>query len=876
MIINDVIKGFRVKEIRPLDEIKAKMVVMEFEKTATPLIWLDRDDLNKTFAITFKTVPEDDTGVFHIIEHSVLNGSEKYPVKEPFVELLKSSLQTFLNAMTFPDKTMYPVSSRNDTDFLNLIDVYMDAVLHPLSRKNPLGFMQEGWHYETEDGGKTATFNGVVFNEMKGAYASDDTVMYSEINKLLFPDNCYRWESGGHPEHITELTYSDYCASHARFYHPSNATVILDGEVDLEPVLEKIAGFLGQFDKETPDSDIPLQKPVEPEDAECFYEIDPGDNEENKIILCEGWVASRFDEPVKTAALSILSSALCGTNESPLKKELIDGGFCEDAELSVTDGIQQNFVLLVLRNSTAEKAAGAKAKVREILEKILAGGLDKKRLRAITDHAEYVSREKDFGSAPKGLIYAIEIMDSMLYGGDPAQELCRDELFGEIRKMIDNGGFEKLLKEAILDNRHTAFLKMLPSKMLGEEKRKIEAEKAEKAAASWNDADRERVTSDFAALRAFQESADTPEKIATLPVLPISAISRKAPETPQTAEDFGGVKLLNQKITTDGITYVQYYFDLGDLGVEELKEVSFWASLLGQVATQKFDPTELYNEIDAKLGHFDVSFSVISKKNATDDCVPYLAVKFSLLDSKKLEAEPLIKEILLNSKFDDKNFIFNLLHQARMGTERSVSASGNAVAAKRAAASFSAKYALNEAVGGLEMLRWMQKTDDNFDEVFPALSEKCALFAEKVFSRRRLTLSVTGEPDREWLKALVADLYDTPVSERVKYAIKDRVNEGFRIPAEVGYAARAGHFAKVGSEFSGIARLASQLLTYGFLWNTIRVKGGAYGTRLSAAYDGTVYVNSYRDPDPSRSLDDFTCLGKALRDFVDSDERIDK
>ena len=873
---NDVICGFTVKEVRALDEIKAKMVIMEFEKTGTPLIWLDRDDLNKTFAVTFKTVPEDDTGVFHIIEHSVLNGSEKYPVKEPFVELLKSSLQTFLNAMTFPDKTMYPVSSRNDTDFLNLIDVYLDAVLHPLSRKNPLGFMQEGWHYETEDGGKTASFNGVVFNEMKGAYASDETVLYSEMNKLLFPDNCYRWESGGHPEHITELTYEKYCASHARFYHPSNATVILDGAVDLVPVLKKIAGYLKNFDRQKIDAQIPFQAPVEPEDAECFYEISPDENAENKIILGEGWVFSRFDEPVKTAAASILATALCGTNESPLKKALIDGGLCEDAELSVMDGIQQEFLLLVLRNTTAEKAAGAKAAVREILERILSEGLDKKRLEAVTDHFEYVSREKDFGTAPRGLVYAIDIMESLLYGGDPAQELCRDRLFAEIRQMIANGGFEKLLREAMLENRHTAFLKMLPSKTLGEEKSRAEAEKAAEAAAGWNDEDRKRVCGDLFALRAFQESADTPEKLASLPVLPLEAISHSAPETPQTTEVIDGVTLLNQPIPTDGITYVQYFFDLGDINIDELKEISFWASVLGQTATEKFDPTELCNEIDAKLGHFDVGFSVTAKKNETDGCLPCLCVKFSLLDTKKAQAAPLIKEILLKSKFDDKTFIYNLLHQARMGSERNVSGAGSSVAAKRAAAAFSAKGAVNEAVGGLEKLRWLQRTDDGFDDAFPALSEKFASFAQKVFSRARLTVSVTGEADREWLKTLIGDLPDTPVGERARYAPKDGVSEGFRIPAEIGFAARAGHFAKIGSEFTGTAKVASQLLTYGFLWNTIRVKGGAYGTRLYASYDGNMFVTSYRDPDPSRSLDDFTCLGKALRDFCDGDEAIDK
>lgn len=875
MKTNDVIHGFRLKESRELKEIRATMRLFEFEKTRTPLLWLDRDDENKTFAIAFRTVPTDDTGVFHILEHSVLNGSEKYPVKEPFVELLKSSLQTFLNAFTFPDKTMYPVSSRNDKDLLNLIDVYMDAVLHPLSKREPLGFMQEGWHYEIDDGGNRS-YNGVVFNEMKGAYASEDTVLEAGMNRLLFPDTCYRWESGGHPEHITELTYENYLAAHDRFYHPSNARIVLDGSVDLESVLAKLESFLSPYDAITPDGEIAFQKPVAPDPAECRYEIAPDDDPSDKAILARGWVFASYDEPVKIAAASILSSALCGTNESPLKKALMDEGLAQDVELSVMDGIRQEFALLVLRNLPEERLEEAQRRIGEILEKIASDGLDRARLEAITDHWEYVTREKDFGSMPRGLVYAIDVMESWLYGGDPAQELCQEKLFGSIREMIKTGGFEKLLREIFIDCPHRATLRMLPSSTLGEEKRLAEKKRLDEAAKDWTDADVERIRADFKRLRAFQEAPDTPEKIATLPVLSLSDVSEKVNLTPQTVSEIDGVTVLEQDIDTDGIVYADCYFSLDDMSADQLSETVFFASLLGQAATEKYDPTSLFNEIDAKLGHFEASCAAMAKADDADGCKTFLTLRFSFLESKKPEVIPLIREITGATRFDDRGYIYNLLRQARMGSERQISTAGNRVAALRASASLSAKGAALEAIGGVDMLRWLQDTDKSYESGFEGLSARFEALKKKIFSRRRLILSVTGAPDRQWEKELIESFGTDGMGEEIPKTPKALSAEGLVIPAEIGFAARAGNLARVGEKWRICASVASQILTYGYLWNTVRVKGGAYGTRISVTRDGSVTVTSYRDPSPAASLDVFMKTGEALREFCLSDEKIDK
>ena len=372
---NDLIHGFRVRGSESLPEIGATLWRMEYEKNGADLVWLQRPDDNKTFAIAFKTIPHDDTGVFHILEHSVLNGSEKYPVREPFVELLKSSLSTFLNAFTFPDKTMYPVSSRNGADFLNLMDVYLDAVLHPLCIRDDHAFLQEGWHYEpTEDGG--VTVNGVVFNEMKGDYSNPESRLRQTLLRALFPDVTYGCSSGGDPAHIPELTYENYCASHARFYHPSNSRILLDGDLDLDAVLAKLDSFLCAFDRIDPDADIPMQAPVMSE-ATAYYEIGPEERTENKALLSRGWVYGTFEEPEKTIAINALASALTGTNDAPLKKALLDAGLCEDLSFGTDDGMQQNYAYLLLYNADETRAGEAWRIVEDTLRTLADGALDR-------------------------------------------------------------------------------------------------------------------------------------------------------------------------------------------------------------------------------------------------------------------------------------------------------------------------------------------------------------------------------------------------------------------------------------------------------------------------------------------------------------------
>ncbi len=875
MNINDTLHGFVVREVRQLDELSAVFYRMEHSKTRAQLVWLDRDDDNKTFSITFKTIPQDDTGVFHILEHSVLCGSEKYPVKEPFVELLKSSLQTFLNAFTFPDKTMYPVCSRNDQDFLNLIDVYMDAVLHPLSLNSPLPFRQEGWHYELDSAEGELRCNGVVYNEMKGAFGDPDELLNTELDRMLFPDNCYGYVSGGHPEHITDLTYESYLENHHRFYHPSNSRIFLDGAMDIDAVLSKLDGFLKEYDYLKVDAEIPFQQPVSGERT-ISYEIGADEDETDKALVAGGWVFGSYEDQDKQLACTLLTDLLCASNESPLKKALLSEGLCQDVELSTLDSIQQLYVLLIVRNTSEEKKERIWQVISDTLRGLADNGLDHAQLHSLLNHLEFLTREKDFGRMPKGLAYAISSMDSWLYGGDPARSLCFADLFRSMQEKIDNGWFEAFLRETFLENPHHARLLMLPSKTLGEEKRHKEQERLDSIRATWTNDDISQVMKEFKELRALQESVDTPEQLATLPQLSLSDIPESAAPIPQTITEVDGVTVLRQPIATDGITYWGLYFSLADLPLADMSKLSFFSSLLGDLETASYSPIELRREIHANLGRLSVFPVVFAQFGDTGVCTPYLKVSVAALESKAEEVRRLCHEVLFHTRFEDHEMMFHLLRQYRLTLEQKIMSKGNTYAARRVQSSCSAVGAVREALEGIDLLRWLQRAEKAFEGGDTGLCEEFASLLNRLFTRERLTISITGKAENSDLSAVIADLPSAPMGETVRYQPAPHRREGFRIPSDVSYTASGTNLALVNAQDSGAARVATQFLTYGYLWNTVRVKGGAYGTGLRCSTEGNISFTSFRDPSPAQTL---TCTGgavEALRELSDSGEPLDR
>ena len=866
MNVQDKIHGFTVTAKRELAELHATLWEMVYAQNGAQLVWLEREDNNKTFAVAFKTIPEDDTGVFHILEHSVLCGSDKFPTKEPFVELLKGSLQTFLNAFTFPDKTMYPVSSRSDRDFLNLTDVYMDAVLHPAITRKPEIFRQEGWHYAFDENGEPM-YNGVVFNEMKGAYADADTLAYHALNRILFPDTGYGYSSGGDPVHIPELTYEKFLAQHSTYYHPSNARIFLDGAVPLDDTLSLLDSYLRPYTDKKDIPVLPFQTPVKGEST-VSYEIAPDADPEGQLRLCYGYICGQYSDRERLLATAILADVLCGSNEAPLKKAVLSAGLAEDVALQSDDGTLQPLAVLQIRNLRAENEQAVRDIVQNTLQKLAKDGIDREQLTASLNSLEFKARARDFGSYPPGLVFAMSAMESWLYGGDPAQNLCCDEVFASLRNKLDSRYFEELLTSLFLENPHCAVVRLVPDPALGEEKHRQECTRLAAVSADWTQAQREELMRQEAALLAAQEMPDTPEQLATLPRLTPADVEPQPETLPLEVVHIGGCEVLLHGTETDGIAYAELYFSAAGLSEEELSLASFLCDVLGSAATARHSRLSLQNAIRTHLGDLSVSMTALTRRGSAHDAVPYVTVGVSLLESKKAEAISLIGEILGTSQLDDAELLRQLLRQRKLDDEEALTAGGHRFAITRASAACSAEGVLTEYIDGFENCLWIRRTEEQFDEkkedLFAALSALC----KRLFTRERLTLSVTGARDEAFCRALTATV---PMSGQAvpptAIAPLPPMREGILIPSEVAYAVEAAHLDTLGGRYSGTLRVAAKLLSLDYLWNTVRVKGGAYGTGFIARPNGMVAMYSYRDPHPDRSLAAYTHAAEYLESF---------
>lgn len=876
LAVGTTLSGFTVKSITDLPEVKGRLVRMTYGKNGADLAWLDRDDDNMTFGIAFRTIPEDDTGVAHILEHSVLCGSDKYPVKEPFVELLKSSFSTYLNAWTAADCTMYPVCSRNGADFLNLMDVYLDAVFHPLSVKGPLPFRQEGWHYEISKDGEL-TRNGVVLSEMKGAFASPKRLAYHETMRMLFPDNCYRFVSGGDPKAIHNLTFEAYKAFYARHYHPSNARIFLDGRIDLPAVLARLDEFLSPYDRADVATAVPRQWPVKAQKT-VEYELGEDDTAENKTILEDGWVIGAFNDRETCLAFDVLADVLAGSNEDPLAKALLDRGLCEDVRLGA-EGSEQQTAMLVLMHVADGKADEARRTVRDTLTALAANGLDRDRLNAVIDRHEFDSREKDYGGFPRGLAFFSDALDQWLYGGDPADAFRNDALYASLREKVATGWFEKFLRKTLLDNPHHVRLTLRPSKTLGAKNRA--AEKAELAAikAKWTPEELARVTAEAKALEDHQKRADDPADLAKLPVLALKDIPEIGPAPSFAETAVGGTRVLRAKTTANGIAYAELYFSLeGRVSPDDLSDAAVLADVLGELPTAKRSALSLKNALDAGLGRFDSGVSAYAKKPGDPSAAaPYFVVRVSALDTKLDEIVRLVPEVLLETKFTDVKQIGDLLKQRRRALERGTAGlSGRVYAARRAAASQSVRGAMEELYAGLAHLRRLQKTDDAFATDGAAYGRTLGDLARRIFTRGAVTVCLSDNVPTDWLEPMLAKFPAEAAAATATIAPFPAKREGFRTAGNVGAAAKASFPGAGRDAFTGPAAVAARILSLGYLWDEIRVRGGAYGGHLRLRAEGDFGYLSWNDPTPARSLGVYDKSGDALRQVASGAEPVDK
>ncbi len=870
--IGDGLHGFTVKSVADLPEVHGRLVRMVYEKTGTELAWLDRDDENMTFGISFRTLPEDDTGVAHIMEHSVLCGSGKYPVKEPFVDLLKSSLQTFLNAYTSKDQTVYPVSSRNRIDFANLASVYLDAVFDPLSVRTPEAFRQEGWHWEKVND-KVPVRNGVVYNEMKGVYANPESVAFRELCRVLYPDTVYHHDSGGKPSAIPNLTFEQYQAFYRRHYHPTNARVFLDGRVDLDATLAMLDGYFVRYDRVDPGAPIPAQKPVSAEKTVRFA-LGKDEQTANRTMLVEGWTFGDFSDCLSALQMQVLMDVIVGSNESPLKKAVLERGLAEDVN-GMFFSWRQLSACVLAKNVRDGKVDELRAVMRNVLEELANKGLDHVRLAAVLDRKEFNVREHfSGGSATTGVDFMGEALDQWLYGGDPADAFRTKELFANLRAQIPAGGFEKFLRRTLLDNAHRAQVTLVPSETLIAEEAEADRAERERIASGWDAATRKRLAAETAALDAFRAKVDTPEDMAKLPVLPRASIPKRGKDLTWTVDNSSGVHTVRVAAGAQGVYHLRLSFAVDDLSDGELADLPILGCLLGDLATKDHSVLELHNAVDAGLGNLTATPGVYAPDGDERTAVCVFSVVVAGLDSKWGEAVKLVPEILLRTRFDDAKAAGDLVRQRRLELERrAASIAGRVMARHHAAAPFSARGAVEDVFSGLAALRRTQAVDDAFSRDAGGELARLAALAAKVFSRSRLTVYLSDNLSGASAAELVACLPEDPRGAPVVRTPPPRRREGFAIAGETSYAARGGW---AGQALPGQARVAARYLSLAYFWDEIRVKGGAYGGGLRLGGSGDIGFLSWRDPQPARSLGVYDGAGAALRRFAAGNETIDR
>lgn len=861
--VGDVYFGFRLVKRQYVRSKSAELYTLRHVKTGAELIYFEREDENRTFAVCFKTLPEDDTGVFHILEHSVLNGSERFPVKEPFVSLLQGSMQTYLNALTYADKTLYPVSSRSERDLFNLMSVYLDAVFCPLLHKRPEIFMQEGWHYEFDPDSGAPYYNGVVFSEMKGAFADVDTILGVETDRLLYPDTCYGFVSGGDPAHITDLSYEKFTAAHRRFYHPSNARFFLDGRMDIDAVLEYIDGeYLSKFEYREPDFDFAFQTPKTGEKT-VSYEAQEGEKALAHMVGAK--IFCMHDEVEKIYAARILADYLTGSNEAPLKRIFLERGLAQDATLDVTDGIYQPNVALIVRNTEEKNFAEIKRFIPEAVDALISAGLNREALAASLERLAFTSREK---TEPYGLNLAMKAMDGWLYGDDPLTHIDNAAVFDSLRKKIDTPYFAELLWELLGSNDDKCWLHAIPSLSKGEDNARREAEKAAAEVGSWNTAEREAVIAAVERMQQWQQSPDSEDALSTLPHLEISDVPKEVAPTVTRLSSAAGCELLEIDTDTNGIVYLNLCFDVSDLTVEELRILNTLTSFFGELRTENYTAEVLQTRIKAALGSLFARIELISKPGELDSCKPYLLVSASMLEENAPAAAALLRELFVNSRYDEADRINETVQQNDYFIKQSLIGSGHAYAMIKALSAFSAEGALKELLEGESFVRWFSDFSAGFEGRAGEYSERFAAVAAKVFSRSRLFVGLSGHPDMTYIEELIRALPAGTLGEPAAYPRFDRSDCAIEIPSDVGYSAIGQNLYALGSRFSGSCPVLASLMSYGYLWGEVRVQGGAYGTGMGIRTNGDVFCYSYRDPDLENTRAAYSGMADFLENFL--------
>ncbi len=881
MITLEQIPAYELIKKETLEVLGSEGYLLRHKKSGAYVALLQNDDKNKVFNIGFRTPPANDTGVAHIIEHTVLCGSKKYPPKDPFVELVKGSLNTFLNAMTYPDKTIFPVASCNDKDFRNLVNVYLDAVFYPnIYRKEEI-FKQEGWSYELDEPDGKLCYNGVVYNEMKGALSTPDSVLERVMSREMFPDTCYGFESGGDPEFIPDLTYEEFLDFHRKYYHPCNSYLYLYGDMDMEEYLNRIdEEYLSNFEQITVNSEIAVQEPfTETHYVEEEYPLGDEEEEKDQTIYAYSVTAGDYSDRLEYYAMRVVDYALISMPGAFVRQALLDAGIGTEISGGFSAGIKQHSFEVIAKGAPEGKTEAFEQVIYDTLCSVAEKGIPKDTLKAALNVFEFQYREADFGSYPKGLFYGIDMLDSWLYDkNEPFLHINADQTFRELNERTDTDYFEQLIRKYLLENPHKVILTLKPKKGLAREKEKKTGEKLEKFKNTLSLQEREELVRKTKELKKYQSEPSTPEELETIPLLKLEDIDKLPQKFNIDERNLNGAKIIFSNLNSNKIAYINAAFCADSIPDRLIPYLGILKMVLADLDTEHYKYVDLNNQINLHSGGFYNDFVIYGKKDGGSVLMFENNIKVFYHEMKS--AFDLMTEILRHTKFTDTKRLSEIIGEQKSKLKVRLMSSGSLTAASRAGSYLTEAGYLKEQTSGIDFYRFLEELTDHFEErgkeVVSALEE----LSELLFSKKNLVMSFTADEEgyelmtKEFGQFLDA-LSDTSCEEEKKPIVLEKKNEAFRIPAAVSYVARAGNFKQAGYEYSGAMETLKNILDYDYLWNHVRVKGGAYGVMSSyGKTSGNVVFVSYRDPNVGKTNEIFNGIPEYLRNFTADDREL--
>lgn len=876
----DNLQGYELVQEEDLQDIRSLGLLFKHKKTGARVAVISNEDDNKVFSVGFRTPPTNSKGTPHILEHSVLCGSREFPSKDPFVELAKGSLNTFLNAMTWPDKTVYPIASCNDKDFQNLMHVYLDAVFYPNIYREEKIFQQEGWHYELANAEAPLEYNGVVYNEMKGAFSSPESQLSRSIQNSLFPDTAYGVESGGDPDDIPKLTYDEFLDFHRKYYHPTNSYIYLYGDMDVEEKMNWIdENYLQNYDYAPVQSQITLQEPFSSvREIREEYALSEGESIEDNTYLSYNMVLNSGLDRQTSMAMQVIEYVLLSAPGAPLKQALIDAGIGKDILSSYDSDSYQTSLSIIAKNSEESKKDYFLQIINDTLYQVVEKGINNKSLGAALNLIEFRFREADYGSYPKGLMYGLNMYSTWLYDDNKPFDTIGFDTFEVLKEKIGTDYYTDLIKEYMLENNHGSVVILVPSPGLTSKRDEKLKEELAAYKSSLSPEEINKIIEDTKNLKQYQEEPSSKEDLEKIPMLDIDDINKEAMKLYNDEIEIDDIPIVHHNVFTNGIAYLKLVFCIENVPKALTPYVSLLSTIMGYIDTEHYTYNELSNEVNIHTGGISKDVVTFSKKGSTSEYVPAFTLDVKVLYGNMDNAFDLLKEMISFTKYDDEKRLLEIIKELKSRLQMSLTSAGHSAAVNRAISYFSEVGRYNEVTDGISYYRFIQGLEEDFDNVKGELIKTLKQLMIYIFRKENLIVSFTS--DEEGLKTLEGKLL--PFVEQLKQDEIDKaregfelhqLNEGFKTSGQVQYVARAGNYLEAGYEYTGGLAVLNVILSYGYLWNNLRVKGGAYGCMCGfSRLNGNSYFVSYRDPNLRETNEVYEGIYDYLKNF-EADER---